>query len=219
MKVCKVKKNPQHKVELVNNKPELYVRSDKKEEWLNITHMNHQVELLKFIDGVFCENTYLQCDFNLLGTVFKIIFNFLCSAVKYDEKFLWSYWVDPFQGYPSSLTFDVVKNKFNLTFKNGTTTPLDMKSYLTTGKGTDNCGEQFQYVKFNNTVSAVYAKESNLNFLRFGDNIVWARKSHEPHPVSIIFQSQTQVIIVSKTSFTTCTFQNYQWDQTITHIN
>ncbi|XP_952194.1 SfiI-subtelomeric fragment related protein family member, putative [Theileria annulata] len=219
MPSCKVKKPAEHRVELKDNKPVLYMRNDKNEEWSNVTHTNYQVELLKFVDGVFCENTYLECDFNLLGSVFEIIFNFICSAVKYDERFIWSYWVDPFQGYPSSLLFDVVQNTLNLTFKNGNTTALDMRKYFITGKGTDNCGGEFQYVRFNRTVSAVYARESNLNYLKFGENIVWARKSHEPHPVSFIFQSNSQVVIVSKNRFTTCTFQNYQWLQTITYTN
>uniref|UniRef100_A0A3B0MGV2 SfiI-subtelomeric related protein family member, putative n=1 Tax=Theileria annulata TaxID=5874 RepID=A0A3B0MGV2_THEAN len=215
----------EYKAELVDGKPVLCCKFGNDKDWNNITNLRYDVEKLTFNSLDNKKFTFSNCSNGLKDLTFAIMFSCVCSEVIYKDQILWSYWVNPFCGYPIKLLFNLKSNTLALSFKQNKLIPLNINCYNTTNS--DISGKSINSVNtVNDMIDGIFEiengfvemidKDGCVNTVETSLGLAWRREPEEPFPVSVIYQGNNRVVLVSRNQFTTCTFNGVQWSRNTT---
>ncbi|EAN33918.1 hypothetical protein TpMuguga_01g00680 [Theileria parva strain Muguga] len=188
----------QYKAETKNGKPVLYSRTDTQGEWDDITHTRHNLDDLELYDLELNLTKFSQCPAFLHGFTIRIITLFLCYHIKMGDKLLWSYCMEPYQGLPTEILFNLKNNTMNLLFKENRLENLSMEGYLTDwvepGKLLEK-PDDWKFIENGDTEACLFNEEDPCLGLQILGKSVWIHNENEPYPISVILAENTNTLV------------------------
>ncbi|EAN31221.1 hypothetical protein TpMuguga_03g00477 [Theileria parva strain Muguga] len=203
-----VRKEYEHKAKLVNGLPVLYCKFGKNKPWVNITSTRPSITLFTFTDSDNITHSISECDITLNELVIKIVFKFDVTQISFANQIIWRFCECFWSGYPRFILFDLVKNKFKLVFDHGIERRLETK-FTVVGR---ECGGVVDIAKYETRAGSdflIFTIKDKLSLVRQGDEVIWERLPHEPHPYKMLIDVETEErILLCDDRFFVCRREN-----------